>query len=88
MNVAVVQVARHNSPTSTTIRLPLLIYARLCVPRAGLPSLFLFVFLDLGTLVIFPYHPSPLLVSCLHFYLYVLPFLGSWSSNFLRPMSF
>jgi hypothetical protein len=59
-DVAVVQVARHKSPTSTTIRLPLLIYARLCVTRAGLLFLPLFVFLDLGTLVIFPLSLFPM----------------------------
>jgi hypothetical protein len=74
-DLAVVQVARHSSPTSPTIRLPLLIYG-FCVTRAGLLFLHLFVFLDLGTLVIFPL--SPLLCFCP--YLYVSPF---WVDGFL-----
>jgi len=85
-DLAVVQVARHNSPTSSTIRLPLLIYARLCATRAGLLFLHLFVFLDLGTLVIFPLSLPPLL--CFSPYLCVSPFWVHGSIIFLCRMFF
>ena len=81
---AVVQVARHNSPTSSTIRLPLLIYARPCATRSGLLFLHLFVFLDLGTLVIFPLSP-PLLLCFSPYVPLCLAFLGSRFPNFSLP---
>ena len=65
---AVVQVARHNFPTyKHNYPLAYLCAATKC--RAPISSS---VFLDLGTLVIFPL--SPLLPICFHHYLYVTPF--------------
>jgi hypothetical protein len=85
-DLAVVQVARHNSPTSSIIRLPLLIYVRLSATLSGLLFLHLFVFLDLGTLVIFPL--SPPLLLCFSPYLYVSPFWVHGCLIFPCRMSF